>query len=80
MNTELMERRFNPEIIAGQIRIRHSGQVAMIVESEAGGKFNAVDLMMGKLVFENWIEKEDCEIIRRRYREVLKEPRQLRWT
>lgn len=80
MNARMMAKIYNPNIIAGQIRIRHSGQVAMIIEHEDGGKFNAVDLMLGKLVFDDWIAKEDCEVIRNRYMQVLKEPRELRWT
>lgn len=80
MNERMYAKIHNPSIIAGQIRIKHSGQVAMVVESKEGGTFNVVDLMLGTLVYDNWVEAEDCDLIHKRYPQVLKEPRELRWT
>lgn len=79
MNQRVKERIFNPNIIAGQIRTRTSGQTAMVVTNK-DGQFNAVDLMLGTIVFDEWFEKDSCRAIRNRYPQVLKEPRALRWT
>ena len=79
MNEFSYRRTYNPQVLAGQIRRRRSGQVAMIVESRDGTTFNAVDLMLGRLVWDTWLRADQLDVIRKRYPEVSTEPRELRW-
>lgn len=79
MNQRTRAKIYNKSIIAGQIRTRRSGQTAMIIVDEAG-LYNAVDMMFGKVVFQEWAQPDDVAHILHRYPQVLKEPRELRWT
>lgn len=79
MNQRTRAKIYNRNIIAGQIRTRNSGQTAMVI-TDADGRFNAVDMMFGKIVFDEWLAAADTVTIRNRYPQVLKEPRELRWT